>query len=415
MKRMLSSLVVVWGFFVLVPGTSIAGKPDLVVEVVLPGAEYLGSYNGAKRITVGEVRDQVFADTPSFLGMGLEARYPVRVPESREATVRQLTTDFLRTTSLLADEPREADYVLDVTIRRGRFHLRKATKRGYLRSEIFVEFAFRGGDRDAQQVLACGNAEVRAQILTRKKMETAVKAGFVDVFQKLAASTTLSDLLGSGWVPSVKPVPQGEKENPIFRISRDKAYGPTDHAREMLAVAPAELRDLNVRHLRLEDFEISDEDYLKREDADPGFAKRYLSATIREHLDSFFPGVFDSIELGDGMDGSETLVVSGDLQRLKFGSFSKRKWVGMGAGKDKLDVDCFLRPGGSQEAMVSLDMRSSNWGAGWQGKRGSLRDMADQTARDVAFYLVQTLAPDYTYPHGLEVLFDDLPYPPAAD
>ena len=245
-------------------------------------------------------------------------------------------------------------------------------------------------------------------------MERAVKAGFVDVFQKLAASETLSELLGSEWVASVNAVPAGENGNPIFRISRE-GYGPTDLAREMVAVAPAELRDLNVRYLRLEDFTISDQDYLKSKDAEPEFAKRYLPALVREHLDSFYPAVFEAVESGDEMGGSETLVVSGDLQRLKFGSFAKRIWVGMGAGKDKLDADFFLRSGESQEVIATLDMRSSNWGEIWQWKRGFLRDMADQTARDVAFYLVQILAPDYTYPQGLEVMFDDLPYPPAAE
>jgi hypothetical protein len=37
--------------------------------------------------------------------------------------------------------------------------------------------------------------------------------------------------------------------------------------------------------------------------------------------------------------------------------------------------------------------------------------MADQLARDMAYFLVEILVGEYSYPEDLEVCFDDTPYP----
>ena len=102
--------------------------------------------------------------------------------------------------------------------------------------------------------------------------------------------------------------------------------------------------------------------------------------------------------------------MEGRLDDFRVGNFYARQWIGFGAGKDKLQGKVNFKDANGN-TLATVDVLSSNWGAGWQTKQGSVRDMADQFARDLAYFIVRTRVPDYRPPADLEVLFDDTPYP----
>lgn len=198
------------------------------------------------------------------------------------------------------------------------------------------------------------------------------------------------------------------------RIDRDKFYGPTDLARLQVSNAREALMGVDATTLILQDFAMKDEKFVAKEDSDPEFAAAYLPELVRVHLEAFYPGAFPRIGRRAEWQDGEGLVLTGDLLRFKIGSFAKRAWIGFGAGKDLLEAAVVLREGAGGEELFRLMVVSSNWGAGFQVKKGQIRDMAEQAARDIAFLLVQAAVPDYAYPDGLEVAFDGEPYPPRT-
>lgn len=98
------------------------------------------------------------------------------------------------------------------------------------------------------------------------------------------------------------------------------------------------------------------------------------------------------------------------LRRAGLLAGTTRIWVGFGAGKDKLEGQISISDA-TGHALAAFPVLLSNWGAGWQFKQGQIRDMIDQLARDVAYFLVRTARPGYKPPEDLEILFDDTPYP----
>lgn len=392
-------------------GAPAQAQKDLELTLDLPVAADFGTYTGETRIALGEVVDDAFSEGPSFLGVGPQATYGVLLAETREETVTTAVSHLLRETGLLAASPADATYTLDVAIIRLRFFIHQTFGRFRLRTEAFIEFTFKQGDAVVGRVLACGNSQNQAQFASKKKVQATFQYGFDDALYKLVSSETFTRLVGQGWQPGRGSAVGGEYN--IDRIKRDRFYGPSDLIRGEIRKAKRTVKPGAAR-LVLQTFELKDEKYKTTKDADPEFASRYLPDLLREHLKAFFPGAFEMIERRDEWNEAEGIVITGDLLRFKIGSFMKRALIGFGAGKDKLETVVVLKDGGSGDDLFKMHFISSNWGAGWQTKRGQIRDMADQLARDLAYFLVETLVESYSYPEDLEVRFDDLPYPEKA-
>ena len=401
--------IAVLAAILLLSASSVHGKrKDLVIELMPPEAQYFGSYAGATRIALGEVRDEGFIEAPDFVGVGPEAVYAVVLAGGREGAIRSAVSKLLEVTGLAA-APGDADYLLDVVIRRNRFFINQTAIKFRLRSEVFLEFTLRQGDTVVGRVLACGNSQRKTQLASKAKVEATYQVGLNDALSKLVKSDTFRRLVGEGWTPATAR--WGNPE--ITPIDRDKFYGPSDTAQAEVYPARLALVDVDPKTLVLQDFALMDQKYLEDKGADPELAASYLPELVRVHLGAFFPGAFATVERRGEPQPGDGVVLAGNLLRFKIGSFAKRVWIGFGAGKDKLEAEVLFQDGAGQE-LFKLDIVSSNWGAGFQIKKGQLRDIADQAARDIAYLLVQALVPDYTYPPDLEVAFDGLPYPSAG-
>lgn len=293
-----------------------------------------------------------------------------------------------------------------IVIRRNRFFINETALKFRLRSEVFLEFTFRRGDAVVGRVLACGNSQRKAQIATKTKVEATYQVGLNDALSKLVESDTFRRLVGEGWTGAIAR--WGNPE--ITHVDRDKFYGPSDTVVAQIRRARGALEAVDASTLVLRDFDLQDETYKGKKDADPELASSYLPELIRVHLEAFFPGAFATIVRSGEPQQGKGLVVAGNLLRFKIGSYMKRALIGFGAGKDKLEAEIFFQDG-SGKTLFKIDLISTNWGAGFQIKKGQIRDIADQGARDVAYLLVQALVPEYSYPADLEVAFDDVPYP----
>lgn len=406
MNRRSKVFIVVFAWLAL--GLPAQAAKDFVLTLQSPTSENFGKYSGGTRIALGAVVDDGFAENPDFLGMGPQAIYSVLLSQTREDSVRTAVSQLLEETGLLAGTPAEATYTLDVTIRRLRFFVHQTIGRFRLRTEAFLEFTFRQGDAVVGRVLACGNSQNQAQFASKKKVQATYQYGFDDALYKLVQSETFTRILGDGWSPGSGSAEGGEYN--VMRITRNRFYGPSDLIRTEIENARGAIEPDARRVLILQDFELKDEKYKTRKDADPDLAERYLPELLREHF-AFFPGAFESIERRGEWEKAEGLVVTGDLLRFKIGSYMKRALVGFGAGKDKLEAVVRVKDGVTGDELYKLHFKSSAWGEGWQFKRGQIRDMADQLARDLAFFLVEIGTTKYSYPEELEVRFDDIPYP----
>jgi hypothetical protein len=406
------SMVPIVVFTLLALGLPARAAKDLVLTLQPPASTNFGKYSGEARIILGAVVDDGFTEGPHFLGMGPQAAYSVFLNQTREESVRAAVSHLLEEAGLVPDTPAEATHTMDVTIRRLRFFIHQTFGRFRLRSEVFLEFTFRQEDAVAGRVLACGNSQNHAQFASKKKVQATYQYGFDDALYKLVESETFSRILGDGWSSGSGSAEGGEYK--IMRITRNRFYGPSDLIRTEIENARSAIEPDARRVLILQDFELKDEKYKTRKDADLELARRYLPELLREHL-VFFPGAFDVVERRAEWEHAEGLVVTGDLLRFKIGSYMKRALIGFGAGKDKLEAMVQFRDGATGEELYRLDFKSSAWGAGWQMKRGQIRDMADQLARDLAFFLVEVGTTGYSYPEDLEVRFDDIPYPGGDD
>lgn len=392
--------------FLLGSSTAYGKRKDLEITLVRPEARYFGSYSGTARIALGEVHDEGFAEAPNFLGVGPQAMYAVTLQGTRAEVIGTTVSRLLEATGLAA-APDSADYVMDMVIRRNRFFITQTAVKFRLRSEVFLEFTFRQGDSVAGRVLACGNSQRKTQIASQTKVEATYQVGLNDALSKLLNSETFQGLVGEGWRSSTER--WGNPE--ITQIDRNKFYGPSDTAQAQIRRLRAVLQEVDATRLVLQDFALKDETYKQKQDSDPELASSYVPELVREHLQSFFPGAFETVVRRSEWQTGQGIVVAGDLLRFKIGSYMKRSMIGFGAGKDKLEAEIFFKDGASGDELFKLDLLSSNWGADFQIKKGQIRDIADQAARDISYLLVQALVPEYSYPEDLEVAFDDLPYP----
>lgn len=384
-------------------------RKDLNLTLQPPTAADFGKYSGEARIALGEVVDDGFAESPHFLGVGERALYSVFLVQTREESVRTAVSHLLKETGLFAATPADATYTMNVTIRRLRFFVYQTAGRLRLRTEAFLEFTFRQGDSVVGGVLACGNSQNHAQLGSKKKVEATYQYGFDDALHKLVGSETFTRIVGDGWQPGTGSAVGGKHK--IMRITRDRFYGPSDLIRSEIGKAKHTIKPGAAPVLILQDFELKDSKYQARKDADLELAERYLPELLREHF-AFYPGAFEVIERRGEWKGGEGLVVTGDLLRFKIGSAGIKRdlWGLYGVGKDKLEAVVYFKDGATGDELYKLDFKSSSWG--WRALgRGHIRDMADQLARDLAFFLVETLVEDYSYPENLEVRFDDIPYP----
>ena len=389
---------------IFLPVSICSAREPLEISLTLPGSASLGTHSGKARIMLGQVSDEGFAENTSYLGMGPQSIYTIQLTDSREETVKKAILHLLKETGLLAASPQEATATLDVRIVRNHFTTHQTAARFRLRSEVFLDFSFKRGNAAAERVLACGNAETHAQIATKEKIKAVYQAGINDALFKLVNSKTFARLVGEGWKPGSRSDESSKYE--ITRIDKASFYGPTDSIQEEVKKASTALESKRARHVILQDFVLKDTDYSEKEDADPKFASRLIPELVRENLNAFYPGAFETIDRGSQGGIAESVEVSGDLLKFKVGSFYKRALIGFGAGKDKLEITVVFNESGTTKELYTLHILSSGWGAAWQMKRGQVRDMADQAGRDIAYFLVTTLVPGYSPPTDLEVCFD---------
>ena len=390
---------------------ALAAPKDLTVAPALPPASALGAYSGSTSFALGEVKDATFSESPTHVGIGPAAMYQIVTAKPRAETTRAALADAFGRVGLLAKAPAEPTYTVDVTLRRFRTQTHAGFARFRLRSEIFLEFDFRQAGQSVGRVLAAGNSQQYAQLANKGKYEDAFQVAFNDAVHKLFNSRTLARLAGAGWAPVPAPLVSGEKS--ATRIAKDEFYGPTDRAlAEAAAAATSMQAGAGLDTLRLPDFALDrvggDQ---KSAVADADYARALLPALIEEHLNAFYPGAFTTIARGPAATSGPGLVVDGNLDNFRVGNRALQVWVGFGAGKDELKGRVDFKDGATGAALHGFNAGSSNWGAGWQSKKGTIRDMADQLARDIAYFLVRTTRPNYQPPQDIEVLFDATPYP----
>lgn len=402
MKRSLRAVATVLFLIggLLLPWPSHAARKPKEVVLELPDRSALGTYTGANRITLGQVSDRTFAESDSFLGMGPQATYAIQHPKPRAEMVEEALLQVLKESGLLSSSPTGAAYTLDVEILRDHFTAHQTVGRFRLRSEVFLKALFHKGGETAGSVVAAGNAEMRAQVATQAKVHATYAAGFNDALHKLLQSEALSRLAGEGWKPGT-PAPPSDKHE-ITRIRKDEFYGPSKFIMEEAEKVSEAFAAVRSRRVYLQAFEMKDEKYAKSKDADLEYASNLIPELVGEHLRAFHPG---ALEIGEG-DGADGIIVSGEVLKYKAGSLMKRALVGLGAGKDKLEVSIRFQDGSNGKEIHSMEVLSTNWGAIFQLKRGQVRDMADQLAKDLAYLLVSSLAPDYSAPVELELVVD---------
>jgi hypothetical protein len=394
----------------LAPVAPANASEDLVINAAVPPAGELGIYTGAIKIGLGSIHDEVHAEGPARIGTGPEATYKVEVAGSRADFVKQGLGEAFRRIGLLADDPVSSGHVVDIRILRDRLHAHQTGGRFRLRTELFLHCTFRQGEAVEGRVLACGNAETYAQFASREKITQTYQIAFNDAVHKILNSQSLAHVLGGGLKPA--PAPEKSGEHDTTRIHKDEFYGPTDAIREEAEKASKAIRDAGpFTHLVLPDFQIEELKGKEKDELhDVRAARALVPEKIREHLNAFYPGAFESIERVGTAGGVGRLVVDGRLEKFRIGSYAARIWVGAGAGKDKLEGQISIQDG-SGRTLAGFPILTSNWGAWWQFKQGQIRDMVDQLARDMAYFLVRTAIPDYKPPEDLEILFDATSYP----
>ena len=82
---------------------------------------------------------------------------------------------------------------------------------------------------------------------------------------------------------------------------------------------------------------------------------------------------------GESAGGERTLVVSGRVTDFKAGSRTARLWVGMGAGKQLIEVECALVDRETGEVVARqriIDRKVGGWGGGSEEK--GLEDFAEK-------------------------------------
>ena len=388
-----------------------AERKDLEVAVNLPAAGELGTNAGSIRFALGDVTDATFSESPSHVGMGPQTIYEIVTVGTRAEAARNGVTEALKRVGLLAASPAEATYTMDVTIRRNHEQIHSTFSRFRLRSEIFLEFLFKKNGVGEGRVLACGNAQEYAQVATQAKFTEVYQVAFNDAIYKLLNSKTLARLAGEGWKPV--PVPSESGNNHAIRIAKDEFYGPTDTIQaDAATAAPAMTAAAPFNSVSLPDFELGQvSGKTDTPVSDLAFARALVPELVREHLNAFFPGAIATIERQAGGTSRQGVSVAGKLDDFRVGNFLLRAIIGFGAGKDKLEGTVSFKDAATGDTLYSFSVLSSNWGSGWQTKRGNIRDMADQLARDIAYFLVKTTAPNYAPPADLEILFDESAYP----
>lgn len=409
LMRIMALCIFTWATLAL--GLSALAAEDYVLTPALPSAQALGTYSGNLRVELGEVNDAVWASTAKSLGEGPNGSYAIYLSTTRQDSVRGLFQDLLQKTGLGSGSSDDV-LKLDVTVRRDRYFIDQSFGRFRIRTEVFLECTFRKGSDVVGRILVCGNAQTHAQYASKKKAEAVYTAAFQDAVFKLLRSKTFLALAGNGWKAGTGEPPESRYD--ITPIEREKYYGPSDFARGQLKPFQAALAKYQGIPIVLQDLEMKDDKYTDRKESRPDYAAACIPELIQEHINAFYPGAFAAVTRRKTFSAGENLVLAGDLVRFKQGNLALRIWVGMGAGKDKLEANVTIQDGRDQKVLYTYAILESNWGAGWQCIRGQLGDMLDQVGRDLSFLLVSTLAPNYAPPKDLEICFDDMPYPPPA-
>lgn len=427
-------------FAVLLFGQSIgahAGWLTFEVPLELPDPAALGAYQGDVRFVLGDVRDDVFAESPEFLGTfetSFKGLHVVVGEMSREEAVTTAVTHILGGVGLLASSPGNASHTLDIHIRRDRlWYLYSHPRR--LRSEVFLEFVVTAENSGPHRVLACGNAE--AMVNSPKDHAARVyQSAFRDAFEKFLDSEVFSLIVGTGWTPGSS----GAAPSQIDRIDREVFYGPSDYVvDEVLPLATSALPRGPIPRLILQDFDlVSAKLSKKKAKVSPELTRRCIPELVREHLETFYPGAIPEIERRSSWEDREGLVMTGEI--IRYDSRGE---------KHRLMVDIHFRDGSTGEELFSIrvhwvrtNMRAVGLldvavkaikysadekkmmatriegpnTASWTGHfaSGWLRDMVDYLAQNIAYLVAASLYPDYSYPDEIEVRFDAAPYPGVA-
>lgn len=414
-----------------------AGRLTFEVPLELPEPGTLGAYRGDVRFALGDVRDEVFAESPEFLGTFETTHKGLHVvvgEMSREETVTTAVTQILGGIGLLATSPGDASHTLDVHIRRERlWYLYSRPRR--LRGEVFLEFVITAERSGPRRVLACGNAEALTGS-PKDKVAQVYQSAFQDAFKKFLASEAFSLIVGTGW----RPGQSDDDPSGIDHIDRKVFYGPSDYVvGEVLPLATPALPQGPIPRLILQDFNLMDANLSKKKarfSAD--LARRSIPELVREHLEAFYPGAIPEIERRSSWADREGLVMTGEIIRYDSSGDKHRLMVYILFQDGETGELLFslrvhwertnVRAAGLLDAAVKAIKYSADEKkmlasriegastASWTGQfaSGWMKDMVDYLAHSIAYLLTASVRPDYSYPEEVEVHFDSTPYPGVA-
>ena len=115
-RRRVVGLAVVLSLSVSLPSAFANPKKEKAKEALgagitlqLPDAAALGRYEGEIRISMGEVRDRGYSETPQMLGVGPGAAYIVNIRSTHRQSVADAVDHLLQQTGLRADSRVDAE------------------------------------------------------------------------------------------------------------------------------------------------------------------------------------------------------------------------------------------------------------------------------------------------------------------
>ncbi|HUP62802.1 MAG TPA: DUF4410 domain-containing protein [Thermoanaerobaculia bacterium] len=364
-------------------------REDLYIKSTFKGLTYYGTFEKGVPIAIGKVVDRRSVADRRFLGKGPNGIYEIFSQDPPETYVKAALQDSLESLGLAAREGESPALTVNAEIWRAHLWVRMGA-RARLRGEIHVRFLLERGGEPAGTVSVIGNSEIKGQVVTKARWNALFEATVYNLMEKFAASETLTKALPAEVTASVKKsaTPKPEKYNAaeieaIF-------YGPTELVGKLPKV---DLTGYDVVEIR--DFKLTDTNFK----GDVTATQKMVPGAVMDRIGGRYPTLFRGATFGDTTVGDPSkgkkLVIEGDLPQVAAGSFMRRSLIGFGAGRVQLSMNVKLVDGESGKELATLEMKSLNWGAGWQTDEGELEDMVDRMAADLAYYLVNQHNPKY--------------------
>ena len=366
-----------------------SAREDLYIQSTFKGLTYHGKYASGVPVAIGKVVDRRSVADRRFLGKGPNGIYEVFSQEPPEAYIKAALQEALGSLGLAATGGAQPALTVNAEIWRTHLWVRMGA-RARMRGEMHVRFELERAGKSLGTVSAIGNAEIKGQIVTKARWNALFEATLYDLMEKFASSETLKKALPQETVASFAKAatPKPEKYNAaeieaIF-------YGPTDLVGKLPKV---DLTGYDVVEIR--DFKLTDTNFK----GDVNTTQKMVPGAVMDRIGGRYPtlfrgATFGDVKVGDPSKGKK-LIIEGELPQVAAGSFMRRSLIGFGAGKVQLVMNVKLIDGDSGKELAALDMKSLNWGAGWQSDEGELEDMVDRMAADLAYYLVNQHNPKY--------------------